>query len=50
MNIQTQKYTIVQQLELVHDADLLKSIQNLLDFGLRTQSIKTNFLAISYRK
>ena len=44
MNIQLQKSTIVQQLELVHDSDLLNSIQNLLDFGLRHQPIETDFV------
>lgn len=44
MSIQLQKSTIVKQLELVHDEDLLKSIQNLLDFGLRHQSNETDFV------
>jgi hypothetical protein len=44
MNIQLQNFTIVQQLELVHDSDLLNSIQNLLDFGLKHQPIETDFL------
>ncbi len=44
MDIQLQKSTIKQQLELVHDSDLLKSIQNLLDFGLKNQTIETDFV------
>lgn len=44
MNIQLQKSTIIHQLELVHDSDLLKTIQNLLDFGLRHQVVETDFV------
>lgn len=44
MNIQLQKTNIIKQIEFINDVDLLKSIQNLLDFGLRHQSMETDFV------
>jgi hypothetical protein len=43
MDIQLQKSKIIKQIELVHDSDLLKSIQNLLDFELSNQPSENDF-------
>jgi hypothetical protein len=44
MNILLQKSNLIKQIELINDADLLKSIQNLLDFGLKHQITNKDFI------
>ncbi len=38
MNISAEKEEIIRRIKLVHDADLIKAIKSLLDFGLRMQA------------
>ena len=38
MDILSEKEEIIRRFRLVHDADLIKAIKSLLDFGLRMQA------------
>ena len=42
MNIQLQKSTLIKQIELINDTDLLKSIKTMVDYGLKHQ-VPDNF-------
>ena len=38
MNIQLQKSTLIKQIELINDSELLKSIKTIVDYGLKHQA------------
>jgi hypothetical protein len=39
MDIQLQKSTIIKQIELINDSDLLKAVKSVIDYGLKNNAI-----------
>ena len=39
MNIQLQKSTIIKQIEKINDADLLKTVKSVIDYGLKNNVV-----------
>ena len=46
MNIQLQKSTLIKKIERINDADLLKSIKALVDFGLKNNNTEDQELIV----
>ncbi|MCB9235985.1 MAG: hypothetical protein H6581_30335 [Bacteroidia bacterium] len=37
MDIQAERYLLIERLKLVNDGDLLQAVKSLLDYGLKTE-------------
>ncbi len=46
MNIQIQKSTIIKQIELINDSDLLKTVKSVIDYGLKNNAVVEQDLVV----
>jgi hypothetical protein len=46
MNIQLQKSTIIKQIELINDVDLLKTVKSVIDYGLKNNAVNEQDLIV----
>lgn len=46
MNLQLQKSSLIKKIELINDADLLKTVKSIIDYGLKNKDMEVQELII----
>lgn len=46
MNLQLQKSSLIKKIELINDADLLKTVKSIIDYGLKNKDMEAQELII----